>query len=197
MTTDNDTQDQRLTDAEREAINVAVVDHNAARAVMFASEVRWVCGCGQPLNPSDPGAAFGDLTSHQASEAVAAVERILAARSVRDDPTLRVATEVLTERLKEMEQAGGGIYTADFRAGFRHALAMMPDAFQVRAVLAEHAPADDPTRQAAAQALRDAADALLAVAHTPMTVSEVRTFLLVRADLITDGRLAATPEDGA
>lgn len=31
----------------------------------------------------------------------------------------------LADYLREMDRAGGGVYTADFREGFRHALAML------------------------------------------------------------------------
>lgn len=50
----------------------------------------------------------------------------------RDDPRRAQAPEVddhqfsqLVSYLAKMDQAGGGIYTTDFRDGFRHALAML------------------------------------------------------------------------
>lgn len=72
-----------LTAAERAAILEAVVTHNAARAVLVRPGViGWTCtGCGQPLeNNNNPGAAFGDLSTHQANAYAEVVEGILEQR---------------------------------------------------------------------------------------------------------------------
>lgn len=72
-----------LSVAERAVVADVVTRHNTARAVIVDGQARWTCeGCAQPLEPSNPAAAFADMTRHQADQVIAAVNVILA---LRDD----------------------------------------------------------------------------------------------------------------
>lgn len=71
----------RLTHAESVALARCLALHKAARATTVNGELRWLCdGCGQPLEPSEPGAAFGDLLVHQAVMLDDLIEGFFAAR---------------------------------------------------------------------------------------------------------------------
>jgi hypothetical protein len=71
--------------------------------------------------------------------------------------------EALAEYLASMDRAGGGIYTADFRDGFRHALAML--------AAQESGGEREPVREAAREALARQA-ALLPTPPAPGAVTE-------------------------
>lgn len=183
----DDTQDQRLTDAER-VERACEVMHDAYEAAAVGA------GWETQTASRKPWADVPEANRATMRAAVAALLVHLAARSVRDDLTLRERIEALRDDLPDYVETFDGL-----RKEGAKSTALFVDLI-LRAVLAEHAPADDPTRQAAAQALRDAqAEAWdeAAEATADWMANNPSPSGIPHDPPSNPYRFAATPEDGA